>query len=103
MHGGRAPSLRWSSLSAGLAYLLEQLQLRGGLRQLRQRLGLVDLVDLAGECLFRALLGREGRGFIDVTGAQCGIGQHCDAVGLHFECAATDEYGLLAVGGALTR
>jgi hypothetical protein len=47
------------------------------------------------------LLGGQGRGFVQILGAQCGVCEHRDSVGLDFERTATDEEMLLTPIGSL--
>ena len=44
---------------------------------------------------FGTLLGGQRGSLVQVLGAQCGVSEHRDLVGLHFECATADEEMLL--------
>ena len=68
--------------------------------QLPERFGLFELVDAAAQRVFGALLGGQGRGLVQILGAQRGVREHGDLVGLDFERTATDEEMLL---GAIRR
>ena len=60
-----------------------------------QGFGLFELVDAATQRVFGALLGGQGRGLVQILGAQRGVREHGDLVGLDFESTATDEEMLL--------
>src|SRR6185312_1473807 len=78
-------------ITSGLPQLLDELQHRGRTCQLRERLSLRNVTGLIAQSVLCTLLGREGRGLIDIMCTQSRIGKHRNLGGLHFERTTADE------------
>src|SRR5690606_33525696 len=92
----------WASTSLVLEVLaqaLQRLQLRGDLGQALLGLGDLHLLAAVGEDALGLFLRRAHRGFVDVLGADRGVGQHGHHLRLHLEDAAGDREVELLAGG----
>ena len=87
--------------SSGAAQLADGGDLRGGLGELGLRLGDFHRAGAVGERFLGEALGLHRLGLVEVVGAHRSVGEHRDAVGLHFHHAAgdVDHLFLAAVGG----
>src|ERR1019366_1730064 len=79
------------ALAFELAQPFDHFQLGYGPRQLGQRLGLRDLVDLARQGVLGPLSRRDCGGLVEVPGPRCRVRQYRDFLGLNLERTAADE------------
>lgn len=79
------------AVSRGSCGVSEHPELRGRTDEFGERLGLLELVDLALQGLFSALLRLEGGSLIKVLGPYRRVREHRDLLRLHFERTAPDE------------
>src|SRR5262245_57254669 len=95
----RRASMR--SLLSDLPQLLDRVDLRRCASQFRLSFGQLDSTGAIAQRFFSALFRLQGGGFVDVLGAQSGVGEHRDQMRLDFDRATGNVEELFFAAGSL--